>query len=211
MKKFILTMSAFLTVTSFVYAADSAGNRADSIVMIAPLSTGIHLPSIAAPPIRLGVLLGPDWMVGLDVGSNEYSRSDGTSKATATYSNQGLFGRYFIGNSFNVLAGYHMRNYDASVTSTDSSGTATFDLKAQANVLTFTLANHWLMDWGLWIGYDWLLLSSTVSESSEATVTRSGSIGDIKRAEKDTEEIGKFVNAISGSSGFLVLTLGFAF
>ena len=104
-----------------------------------------------------------------------------------------------------------MRNYDASVTSTDSSGTATFDLKAQANVLTFTLANHWLMDWGLWIGYDWLLLSSTVSESSEATVTRSGSIGDIKRAEKDTEEIGKFVNAISGSSGFLVLTLGFAF
>ena len=145
-------------------------------------SSGIHLPTIIAPPTRLGVFLGSDWMLGIDAGSSSYSDSSGGSKATATYTNQGLISRYFIGNSFNVLAGYHMRNYDASVTSTDSKGTATLDLKAHANVATFTIANHWLWDWGIWIGCDWLLFGNALSSKSEATITSSGTVGDIDEA-----------------------------
>ena len=209
MKKIVLTISAFLTMTSYVFAADSAGNRADSIIMLA-VSGGIHPASIVAPPARLGVFLGSDWMLGLDSGSANYSSSSGGSKGTATYTNQGLIARYFIGNSFNVLAGYHMRNYDATVTSTDSSGSATLNLKANANVATLTIANHWLMDWGLWIGYDWLLLGNALSTKSEATVTTSGSIGDIKK-KKDSGALGDLVNAVSASSGVLVLSVGFAF
>jgi len=210
MKKIILCISALFTMTSFVFAADSAGNRADSIIMLGS-SGGIHPATIVAPPLRLGILFGSDWMLGIDAGSSSYSSSSGGSKGTATYTNQGVIARYFIGNSFNVLAGYHMRNYDASVTSTDSSGTATLDLKAHANVATFTIANHWLMDWGFWIGYDWLLIGNALSTKSEATVTSSGTVGDIAKAKKDAEALGDLVNAVSTSGGFLVLSVGFAF
>ena len=151
-------------------------------------------------------------LLGIDAGSSSYSDSSGDSKATATYTNQGLIARYFIGNSFNILAGYHMRNYDASVTTTKKNGdTATLALKAHANVATFTIANHWLMDWGLWIGFDWLLFGNAVSSKSEATVTSSGTVGDINKAIKDAEEIGNLINAISTSGGLLVMSVGFAF
>jgi len=210
MKKIILFISALFTMASLVIGADSAGNRADSIIMLGTTS-GIHPATIIAPPTRVGILLGSDWMLGIDAGSSSYSDSSGGSKATATYTNQGLIARYFIGNSFNLLAGYHMRNYDASVTSTDSSGSATLDLKAHANVATFTIANHWLWDWGIWIGFDWLLLGNALSSKSEATVTSSGSVGDINKAKKDAEELGNLVNAISTSGGLLVMSVGFAF
>ena len=210
MKKIILFISALFTMASLVVGADSAGNRADSIIVLGTTS-GIHPATIIAPPTRVGVLLGSDWMLGIDAGSSSYSDSSGGSKATATYTNQGLIARYFIGNSFNLLAGYHMRNYDASVTSTDSSGTATLDLKAHANVATFTIANHWLWDWGIWIGFDWLLLGNALSSKSEATVTSSGSVGDINKAKKDAEELGNLINALSTSGGFLVMSVGFAF
>ena len=174
-------------------------------------TSGIHPATIIAPPARVGILLGSDWMLGIDAGSSSYSDSSGGSKATATYTNQGLIARYFIGNSFNLLAGYHMRNYDASVTSTDSSGSATLDLKAHANVATFTIANHWLWDWGIWIGFDWLLFGNALSTKSEATVTSSGTVDDINDAKKDTEALGDLVNAVSTSGGVLVLSVGFAF
>ena len=209
MKKCFLCIATLFSVTS-VFASDSAGNRANSIIMLGS-SGGIHPATIIAPPTRVGVLLGSDWMLGIDAGSSSYSDSSGGSKATATYTNQGLIARYFIGNSFNLLAGYHMRNYDASVTSTDSSGSATLDLKAHANVATFTIANHWLWDWGIWIGFDWLLLGNALSSKSEATVTSSGSVGDINKAKKDAEELGNLVNAISTSGGLLVMSVGFAF
>jgi len=210
MKKIILCISALFTLTSVVLGADSAGNRADSIIMLGTAG-GIHPATIIAPPTRVGVLLGSDWMLGIDSGSSSYSSSSGDSKGTATYTNQGLIARYFIGNSFNLLAGYHMRNYDASVTSKDSSGTATLDLKAHANVATFTVANHWLWDWGIWIGFDWLLFGNAVSSKSEATVTSSGTVGDINKAKKDAEEIGNLINAVSTSGGLLVMSVGFAF
>ena len=69
MKKFILCISALFTMTSVVFSADSAGNRADSIIMLGT-SGGIHPATIIAPPLRLGILLGADWMLGIDAGSS---------------------------------------------------------------------------------------------------------------------------------------------
>ena len=81
MKKIILCISALFTMTSVVVAADSAGNRADSIIMLGS-SGGIHPATIIAPPLRLGILLGSDWMLGIDAGSSSYSSSSGGSKGT---------------------------------------------------------------------------------------------------------------------------------
>ena len=121
-----------------------------------------------------------------------------------------------------------MRNYSAEATATSTSytlnatrtayttntATETFTLEAKSSVLTLGIGNHWLLDWGLWIGGDWVLASGALSQSSEATSTNTtGTITATQSAKfkKDAEALGDLINGISGSSGFAVLTIGFAF
>ena len=224
-RKLSILCLSILFCASVAWAADSAGNRGDSIIMLGMAPVGIHLATLVAPPVRVAVLLG-DLTVGFDSGSADNTQSSGTAKSTATYTNQGLNVRYFFGNSFNASLGYHMRNYSAEATSTSSSSTysggswttttasETFTLDAKTTVATLGIGNHWLMDWGLWIGVDWLLASNALSQTSEATLT--SSTGTVTAAEsakfkKDAEKLGDLINAISASSGFAVLTIGFAF
>ena len=224
-RKLSILCLSILFCASVAWAADSAGNRGDSIIMLGMAPVGIHLATLVAPPVRVAVLLG-DLTVGFDSGSADNTQSSGTAKSTATYTNQGLNVRYFFGNSFNASLGYHMRNYSAEATSTSSSSTysggswttttasETFTLDAKTTVATLGIGNHWLMDWGLWIGVDWLLVSSALSQTSEATLT--SSTGTVTAAEsakfkKDAEKLGDLINAVSASSGFAVLTIGLAF
>ena len=214
-RKLSILCLSILFCGSVAWAADSAGNRKDSIIMLGMAPVGIHLATMAAPPIRVAVILG-DITVGVDAGSADSSQSSGTAKSTATYTNQGLNARYFFGNSFNASLGYHMRNYSAVATSKSLSGSAseTFTLDAKTTVATLGIGNHWLMDWGLWIGADWLLASNALSQTSEATSTSSsGTVSASESAsfKKDAENLGDMINAISASSGFAVLTIGFAF
>jgi len=225
-KKLSILCLSILFCGNVAWAADSAGNRGDSIIMLGMAPVGIHLATLVAPPVRVAVLLG-DITVGIDVGSADSSQSSGTAKSTASYTNQGLNARYFFGNSFNASLGYHMRNYSAEVTATSSTSTwtsgsgwttttatETFTLDAKTSVATLGIGNHWLLDWGLWIGGDWVLASSAISESSEATSTNTtGTITATQSAQfkKDAEALGDLINAVSGSSGFAVLTIGFAF
>ena len=224
-RKLSILCLSILFCASVAWAADSAGNRGDSIIMLGMAPVGIHLATLVAPPVRVAVLLG-DLTVGFDSGSADNTQSSGTAKSTATYTNQGLNARYFFGNSFNASLGYHMRNYSAEATSTSSSSTysggswttttasETFTLDAKTTVATLGIGNHWLMDWGLWIGVDWLLASNALSQTSEATLT--SSTGTVTAAEsakfkKDAEKLGDLINAVSASSGFAVLTIGLAF
>ena len=224
-RKLSILCLSILFCGSVAWAADSAGNRGDSIIMIGMAPVGIHLATLVAPPVRVAVLLG-DLTVGFDSGSADNTQSSGTAKSTATYTNQGLNVRYFFGNSFNASLGYHMRNYSAEATATSSTSTwsggswttttatETFTLDAKTSVVTLGIGNHWLMDWGLWIGVDWLLASNALSQTSEATLT--SSTGTVTAAEsakfkKDAEKLGDLINAVSASSGFAVLTIGLAF
>ena len=224
-KKLSILCLSILFCGSVAWAADSAGNRADSIIMIGMAPVGIHAATLIAPPIRVAVLLG-DITVGVDVGSADSSQTSGSAKSTATYTNQGLNARYFFGNSFNASLGYHMRNYSAEATATSSTSTYSggswttttasekFTLDAKTTVLTLGIGNHWLMDWGFWIGADWLLASSALSQTSEATSTSTSgtvSAAESARFKKDAEKLGDAINEVSASSGFAVLTIGFAF
>ena len=224
-RKLSILCLSILFCASVAWAADSAGNRGDSFIMLGMAPVGIHLATLVAPPVRVAVLLG-DLTVGFDSGSASSSQTSGTAKSIATYTNQGLNVRYFFGNSFNASLGYHMRNYSAEATATSSTSTysggswttttasETFTLDAKTTVATLGIGNHWLMDWGLWIGVDWLLASNALSQTSEATLT--SSTGTVTAAEsakfkKDAEKLGDLINAVSASSGFAVLTIGFAF
>ena len=224
-RKLSILCLSILFCASVAWAADSAGNRGDSIIMLGIAPVGIHLATLIAPPVRVAVLLD-DITVGIDVGSADSSQSSGSAKSTASYTNQGLNARYFFGNSFNASLGYHMRNYSAEATSTSSSSTysggswttttasETFTLDAKTTVATLGIGNHWLMDWGLWIGVDWLLASNALSQTSEATLTSStGTVTGEESAKfkKDAEKLGDLINAVSASSGFAVLTIGLAF
>ena len=221
-KKLSILCLSILFCGSVAWAADSAGNRGDSIIMLGMAPVGIHLATLAAPPVRVAVLLG-DITVGIDVGSGSSSISSGTAKSTATSTNQGLNARYFFGNSFNASLGYHMRNWTIESTSTVSTWTwgtgwstasETYSLDAKSTVATLGIGNHWLLDWGLWIGGDWVLASTALSQTSEATrISSTGTVSAANSAtfKKDNENVGDLFNAISASSGFAVLTIGFAF
>ena len=221
-KKLSILCLSILFCGSVAWAADSAGNRGDSIIMLGMAPVGIHLATLAAPPVRVAVLLG-DITVGIDVGSGSSSLSSGTAKSTATYTNQGLNARYFFGNSFNASLGYHMRNWTIESTSTVSTWTwgtgwstasETYSVDAKSTVATIGIGNHWLLDWGLWIGGDWVLASTALGQTSEATlISSTGTVSAANSAtfKKDNENVGDLFNAISASSGFAVLTIGFAF
>ena len=225
-KKLSILCLSILFCGSVAWAADSAGNRKDSIIMLGMAPVGIHPATLMAAPVRVAVILG-DLTVGIDAGSGSPSYSSiGWTTTTGTYTNQGLNARYFFGNSFNASLGYHMRNWTIESTSTvttytyggsgftTSTASETFTLDAKTTVATLGIGNHWLMDWGLWIGVDWLLASNALSQTSEATLTSStGTVSAANSAtfKKDNENVGDFFNAISASSGFAVLTIGFAF
>ncbi len=220
-KKLSILCLSILFCGSVAWAADSAGNRGDSIIMLGMAPVGIHLATLAAPPVRVAVLLG-DITVGIDVGSGSSSLSSGTAKSTATYTNQGLNARYFFGNSFNASLGYHMRNFSGTTTATaytlSNYGVTyqieTFTMDAKTSVATLGIGNHWLMDFGLWIGGDWVLASSALSQTKEVTSTgTTGSPSATQRAslKKNAEAAADEMNAWSASGGFAVLTIGFAF
>jgi len=183
---------------------------------------GIHPASIMAAPARVAVILG-DLTVGIDAGSGSPSyTSTGWTETTGTYTNQGLNARYFFGNSFNASLGYHMRNFSGTTTATaytlSNYGVTyqieTFTMDAKTSVATIGIGNHWLMDWGLWIGGDWVLASSALSQTKEVTstgTTGSPSAAQLASFKKNAEAAADEMNAWSASSGFAVLTIGFAF
>ena len=221
-RKLSILCLSILFCGSVAWAADSAGNRKDSIIMLGMAPVGIHPATLLAAPARVAVILG-DLTVGIDAGSGSPSYSStGWTTTTGTYTNQGLNARYFFGNSFNASLGYHMRNFSGTTTATaytlSNYGVTyqieTFTMDAKTSVATIGIGNHWLMDWGLWIGGDWVLASSALSQTKEVTST--GTTGSPSAAQqaslkKNAEAAADEMNAWSASSGFAVLTIGFAF
>ena len=221
-RKLSILCLSILFCGSVAWAADSAGNRKDSIIMLGMAPVGIHPATLLAAPARVAVILG-DLTVGIDAGSGSPSyTSTGWTETTGTYTNQGLNARYFFGNSFNASLGYHMRNFSGTSTAKSYSSsnwsysyqTETYSLDAKTSVATIGIGNHWLMDWGLWIGGDWVLASSALSQTKEVTSTgTTGSPSAAQRAsfKKNAEAAADEMNAWSASGGFAVFTIGFAF
>jgi len=220
-RKLSILCLSILFCGNVAWAADSAGNRKDSIIMLG-MGGGIHPASIMAAPARVAVILG-DLTVGIDAGSGSPSyTSTGWTETTGTYTNQGLNARYFFGNSFNASLGYHMRNFSGTTTATaytlSNYGVTyqieTFTMDAKTSVATIGIGNHWLMDWGLWIGGDWVLASSALSQTKEVTstgTTGSPSAAQLASFKKNAEAAADEMNAWSASGGFAVFTIGFAF
>lgn len=217
MKRFIPLIFGLLLSFNSVQAADSAGNRQDDLFLVGIQPVGLHVPTILAPPLQLGLALG-DFQLGVDLGSATYEDTVEDSDASVTYTNQGAWARYFVGNSFFLKAGYHQRTWDAQgsysetyySTYSTSTLTAKADIQATANVASAGIGNIWSFDSGFYIGAEWVVMESIVSESSSYSITSNTGV-DTDTAEQEFEDMIDTANQASGIGGFAVLTLGWAF
>ena len=186
MRKCLALLALLLTtgVTTSVWAASSRDNREESTVYL-EATDGVHPATFLSGPVfGAGFYLGPDWQIGVEYGSNTYSakipndQGKTDSKLDATFVNYGAQVRWFPGtNSFNLGFAVNQRNWDvkfkSAVTPTGAPpGTPdipiTAKLKTEATVPAFILGNQWMMDFGMVISLDWIVLSAPAASSSPA-------------------------------------------
>ena len=109
-----------------------------------------------------------------DQGSVHVTRADLTGTAVWGYA------RYFLGQSFNVLAGFGLREAKANLRIEDTATDQFFEsnLKVSSMVLPLALGNHWVYDGGFTIGCDWLAvlvpITGTASTQSSSNIDDPG-------------------------------------
>ena len=209
MKKIILCISALFTMTSYVFAADSAGNRKDQMLRLG-MKSGIHLMYAVTSPFVLE-FPGEDFTFGLVYGSGDLvitstSSSSSTGSTTVedkwTFTTTELTGRYYLGNSFNIpfgVAMYNIRKDDWTYSNVN------YELDYNMTQLNFGIGNEWTYDWGGYLGIDWYQGGSKLND--KITVTRkSGTETSSTKAaaEKESTDINAF-------GGALIFTFGFGF
>jgi len=211
-----------------VQAASSQQNRGDSLVFVGISPFGLHIPTLATFPVTAGVYLGENIQIGGEYGTAEASYEENDEEAEATYTNAGGYVRWYPGtNSFNVMLAMHNRTFtaDATATVTDQStgqdAVVNADMTASATVGTLGLGNQWMFDYGLFLGFDWVVLSGLVSGSVSSDVDATGTLpngtvvtlenDETREAEQDLEDLGNFLNQVSATPGLFVFTIGWAF
>lgn len=229
MKKLVLLLIVFVFTAGGAMGASSQQNRGDSLILVGISPIGIHIPTFLTQPLTVGIYLGDNVLIGVEGGTFSFSSSDvdpdADERFNGDFSNFGAYLRWFPNtNSFNLLFAVHQRdwtvNFGKDFLLDDGVTTVALDasLKTEATVATVGIGNQWMMDFGLVIGMDWLVLSGNLSESytAEVTATSSADISgltdsELARYDEDLKEGADFLNDLSGFPGVLILTLGWAF
>lgn len=208
-KKLILAATAILFSVS-AFAADSAGNRGSSSFVISKNFSGGNIPMSITQPFRFGYMWDGDLEVGIEYGSADYSLASGNTDATTTFGNQGIYARWFLGNSVNIYTGIQQRTFKGTFTLSDAlSNTVDADATISALGATVGIGNQWQMDFGLTIGVDWLFFSMPLSTSVSASIPNE-TVYTAAEAEAELKSYGDAINVLS-SLGMFGITLGFAF
>jgi hypothetical protein len=219
-----------LLIPAIGWANSSRENRDESTVFLGISPIGLHIPTLLTHPVGLGVYLGPNWMAGAEYGSFSATFDDGDSKATANYQNIGAYTRWFPGtNSFNLGLAVHRRTFKADAETavddpTYGSVDVTGSLKATATVGSLIVGNQWMMDFGLVLALDWVIVSGLISGKTDSklngtAVLPDGTVVDLdkldpktkRKSERDLSSLGDVVNQASAFPGLLVFTIGWAF
>lgn len=225
MKVKLLVISLVLAfLFSNLQAAESSSNRVDKIGLLG-ISSGAHIPTLVTHPLTAGYYFKDNILLGFEYGTASFSETDEDDKFELDYINTGVYMRYFLGNSLNVLGALHQRSWKAKATMHETfqecvlgtclpavSGDITGTVTGSALVATVGIANHWMMDYGLTVGFDWLVLSYPLSTTvSGVSVGTMGVSLPVSVADSRAKEMGDMINKISSLPGALVLTLGWSF
>ena len=154
---------------------------------------------------------------GFEYGTASATQKDGDNEASASYTNMGLYFRYFFGNSFNVFAAAHSRKWTADVTLSETDNTcpgntctADVEMTAAATVATLGVGNHWTLDFGLTLGVDWIFASGIIGSSTTSSV--SANTGwDVAELATEISDFADLLNQASALPGFLNFTIGWSF
>ena len=207
MKKIILCISALFTMTSVVFAADSAGNRKDQMLRLG-MKSGLHLMYLVSSPFVLefpgenltfGLVYGSGDLVSTTTSTNSYGYKT-TVEDIWTFTTTELTGRYYLGNSFNIPFGvaiYNIHKDDWTYSNVN------YELDYQMTQLNFGIGNEWTYDWGGYLGIDWYQGGAKLND--KITVTRkSGTETSTTKAaaEKESTDIQAFGGALISTFGF---------
>ena len=223
MKRIALLICSCLWLNSAL-AGTSAENRGERYLQIGLVPVGLHIPTLLTSPAIVGVHLGESLIVGGEWGSGKSTSSmdfyNGETLDQTVINNQGVFVRWFMGNSFNMYLARHHRSF-----STDYSYDAYFDyssvwwntdkfvtgkLEGSAEVNTLALGNSWMLNIGLTIGADWVVASQVVNSNSKITLDsyKGYSRAEARqRMEKSAEKGLQYL----GSSGIGVMHITYSF
>ena len=209
MKKIVLSIVSLFSATSFVFAADSAGNRKDQMLRLG-MKSGLHLMYLVSSPFVLE-FPGEDLTFGLVYGSGDLvstttSGSSSTGYTTVedkwTFTTTELTGRYYLGNSFNIpfgVAMYNIHKDDWTYLNVN------YELDYQMTQLNFGIGNEWTYDWGGYFGIDWYQTGTVLSEDISVTHKSGTETGTtLSEANKTATDIKAF-------TGMFIITYGFGF
>lgn len=174
---------------------------------------GIHFPTYFTQPVSFGIYLGNNVLIGMEYGSYSREAEFGDHKASATYTNSGVFARTFSGHSFNFYFAAHKRTFEGELHTKINGKEYATKANAEATVASLGVGNQWTFDPGFILGFDWAVVSQRLSSSSKVEIQTSDTLSDSDRAsmEKDGEEVVDWVNTASALPGLLILSIGWAF
>lgn len=222
--KCVLLAAILIIGAGSARAESTEQNRDESLILVGIAPVGIHIPTLITHPVTVGIYLGESLLLGVEGGTFSFSDEDVDSDSDESYigdfTNIGAYARWFPGtNSFNVLLAVHNRQwsvtYDADFLP-DSGPRIPLrsKLSTEATVATVGFGNQWIMDFGLVLAMDWVLLSGNVSESHTVEVisdTGPLNASELARYDQDIQEAADFLNDLSGFPGIFVFSLGWAF
>ena len=191
MNRHLIVFLSSIIFFSASHAGSSRDFRESHSFSVDGVISTLSLPVPGAKGISLNYNLSPNWQISADYMTTSFELS--FSKLDLAGFNEkrsGLKFKRFFGNSFNMGFGYVRRTNEVYL-DPNVYGFSVSDVQARteahANMLHFSLANHWQFDnWTRAV--DWLVLdlatSGTVDQSSQDQANDEDDKEDIRSAEK---------------------------
>ena len=164
---------------------------------------------VKVTPLRFGLFVNEYDMLGVEYGNGKFTSKNGQR---GLYATKGLYYRFFLGDSFNVLGGVFNRQLSGTFTYQTSGEYIKSRMIVDTYVGTLSVGNQWLFGGGAVVGIDWIYNSSliyrdkhlTLVNSDLETSTRNAARAKLDRIAEDAVEL-------SASSGLLLGTFGISF
>ncbi len=184
----------------------SKDNRKKRWFFVGAVPAGYNHYSELARPLTLGIYLGSNAMLGLELGTKK-SVSSSEYNQSGEFENSQFFLRIFSGETFNYLLGLNTRTWTGTASDSDSS----LKVEEMYRYVSFGIGSQWLLDSGVTIGADWFVFAPQISEKSSES--GSGSDSDKKELRSKLsslkEDLGD--NAFDPEIRLISLTIGWSF
>jgi len=165
----VLVVVIMLNNTDATLSADFVSNRKNDLFIIFSTNEvndrGLYSKTT---PLRIEIP-GETWSFGLEIGSSGANIQGLPFKINS----QGLYSRWFQGDTLNILIGLMNRKFSSNewFTYNASSSRVTYNVKTEINELTLALGNQWIFPPGYSFGVDWIMWSLPSSKTTSTVIS----------------------------------------